>query len=65
MDRETGSLHEVNVPVKYRLGQEECFIRTVGGESFPYYPAVSEGAICQGIVDALILSASEGRIINL
>lgn len=65
VDRETGSLHEVNVPVKYRLGQEECFIRTIAGESFPYYPEVSEGAICQGIVDAVLRSANEGVIVNL
>ena len=65
VDRETGSLHEVNVPVKYRLGQEECFIKTIAGQSFPYYPAVSEGAICQGIVDAVLRSANEGVIVKL
>lgn len=61
----TGVICEVDVPREYRLGQEECFIRTVKGELFPYYPAVSEGAACQEIVDALILSANEGKIINL
>lgn len=65
VDRETGSIHEVNVPVKYRLGQEECFIKTVAGESFPYYPGVREGAVCQKIVDAVVESAKEGKMINL
>ena len=65
VDRETSSIHEVNVPAKYRLGQEECFINTTLGREFPYYPAVSEGAICQGIVDAVLKSAREGKVVIL
>lgn len=65
IDRETGSLHEVRVPAKYRLGQEECFIKTIAGQTFPLYPAVREGVVCQGIVDAVLRSAREGKVITL
>lgn len=65
IDRETNSIHKVNVPAKYRLGQEECFIKTALGNEFPYYPAITEGVKSQKIVDAVLKSAEEGKVVNL
>lgn len=65
VDRETGSLHTVKVPAAYRLGQEDCFIRSVLGEDLPYFPDAKEGGKCQKIVDAILKSAEEHKAIML
>lgn len=65
VDRETGCLHRVAVPQAYRYAQERCFIDAVNGEHPPYFPSVSEGGVCQKILDALVLSAEQNRIVHI
>ena len=65
VDRETDSLHTVTVPKKYELGQEETFIRAALGEDAGDAPSVREGAACQKIVDALILSAQTDTVVKV
>ena len=65
VDRETDSLHTVTVPKKYELGQEETFIRAALGEDSGDAPSVREGAACQKIVDALILSAQTDTVVKV
>ncbi len=65
VDRETGGLHTVQVPDSYALGEQECFIRAIGGEILPYFPDVNEGVKAQRVVDAVLESAQSGRLINL
>ena len=65
VDRETDSLHTVNVPKKYELGQEETFIRAALGEKLPNFPDLREGAACQKIVDAVIRSAETDTVVKV
>lgn len=65
VDRETQSLHTVNVPGEYYSDQEATFIGTALGEAQTHLPTVTEGAECQKIVDAILKSAEEGIIIKL
>ena len=65
IDKETKSIHTVNVPRAYYLEQEECFINAVSGKEQLYYPSISEGAECQKIVDAVLKSAQEHIIVDM
>lgn len=65
VDRETDSLHTVNVPKAYHRGQEDTFIRAALGESFDDFPTVSEGARCQKIVDAVLESARTDTVVKV
>ena len=65
VDKETNSIHTVNVPQEYHLGEEECFIRTVGGEKLPYFPDIEEGIAAQKIVDAILRSAKTESVVKL
>lgn len=65
VDRETDCLHTVKVPEKYNITQEETFIRAALGEKFDGFPFVTEGAVCQKIVDALIESAKTDSVVKV
>jgi len=65
VDRETDSLHTVKVPKAYERGQEETFIRAALGNAEPDFPNVAEGAACQKIVDAIILSAETDSVVKV
>ena len=65
VDRETESLHTVNVPKAYERGQEETFIRAVLGQQDADCPNVAEGAACQKIVDAILLSAETDSVVKV
>lgn len=64
-DKETNSIHTVNVPKEYSLGEEECFVRAVGGESLPYFPDVNEGIKAQRVIDAILESARKEQVVSL
>ena len=61
VDRETGSLHTVTVPAKYKKLQELTFVRAVRGEADCEVPDLQEGMACQRVLDALLQSAEEHR----
>lgn len=63
--RVSGKYETVKVPEKYRLGQEECFVKALHGEFTEHFPSVTEGAACQKVLDAMVKSAEENRIIEL
>lgn len=65
IDMETQSLHTVKVPPQYYCGQEATFVDHVTGKDSLYLPDISEGALCQKIVDAILKSADEGAVIAL
>lgn len=65
VDKETGSLHTVNIPENYRLEEQECFIRSINGEKLPYFPDLEEGKRAQIVVDAVLESAETGNVIHL
>lgn len=65
VDKETAGLHTVKVPKSYVLEEQECFIRTLHGETLPYFPDISEGVRAQKVVDAVLKSAEEGRLVHL
>ncbi len=63
--RTSGNGETVKVPEQYHLGQEECFVRALHGDITPHFPSVNEGAACQRILDAAVISATEGRPVEL
>jgi len=65
VDRETESLHTVQVPKTYERGQEETFIRAALGEAPEDLPPVSEGAKCQKIIDAILESARTDTVVKV
>ena len=65
VDKETNSIHTVNVPQEYHLGEEECFIRAVSGEKLPYFPDIDEGVKAQRVVDAILKSAETESVVKL
>lgn len=65
VDRETKSLHTVKVPEEYSLAQEACFLRTVQGETLPYFPSIHEGYEAQKVLDAVLASAETETLIKL
>lgn len=64
-DRETVKAETTSVPNEYKLGEQECFIRTLHGEKLPHFPDVQEGIKAQMVVDAAMESAEKGIIVNL
>lgn len=65
VDKETGSLHTVNIPESYRLEEQDCFIRSINGEKLPYFPDLEEGKRAQIVVDAVLESAETGNVVHL
>lgn len=65
IDCESGSVHKINVPPKYKLGEQECFVRTLHGEKLPYYPDIYDGVKSQLVVDAALKSAVTGEVVEL
>jgi len=65
IDRETKAIHTVQVPPQYRLGQEEAFIRAISGDVTEHFPIIREGAESQKVVDAILRSATENRVVSL
>ena len=65
VDRETESIHTVTVPKAYTSRQEETFIDAALGKQADYFPAVAEGAACQKIVDAILLSAETDSVVKV
>ena len=65
VDRETESLHTVQVPKSYERGQEDTFIQAALGNVSQDLPPVSEGAKCQRIIDALLESARTDRVVRI
>lgn len=55
----------VEVPKEFVLGQEECFVKALHGEFREHFPTAKEGAICQRIVDAILLSAEKNCVVTL
>ena len=64
-DRETVKAETISVPTEYKLGEQECFIRTLHGEKLPHFPNLQEGIKAQMVVDAAMESAEKGIIVNL
>ncbi len=60
-----GQYRTERVPEEFYLSQEKCFVDAVLGQEHVYFPAVKEGAECQKIVDAVLLSAEENRVVDL
>ena len=65
VDRETESLHTVQVPKAYERGQEETFIQAALGNAPEDLPPVSEGAKCQKIIDAILESARTDSVVKI
>ncbi len=60
IDRDGNGLHTVQVPDKFKIGQEQMFIDMVNGKECVHLPTIADGIECQKILDA-ILEASETR----
>ena len=64
-DRETVKAETISVPTEYKLGEQECFIRTLHGENLPYFPDIKEGLKAQEVVDAVLKSAETQEMVKL
>lgn len=60
IDCESDGLHEITIPGKYALGQEQNFVNLLRGRKTPYHPDVAEGMKCQKILDAIYESEQRG-----
>ena len=65
VDCESDGLHEITVPGKYALEQEQNFVNLLRGRETPYHPDITEGIKCQKILDAIYESEQEKRWITL
>lgn len=55
----------VDVPKEFYLAQEQAFVNAVRGTPDAHFPTLADGAQGQRIIDALLLSANEGRWVSL
>lgn len=55
----------VDVPREFYLAQEQAFVNALSGATDPHFPTLTDGAQGQRIIDALLLSAREGRWVSL
>ncbi len=58
-------LHTVNVPAKYRVSQEQCFVDACLGKKANHFPGIDDGVASQKVLDALLSSAVEGKRVNI
>lgn len=59
IDTQTGGLHTVRVPEKYKASQEQTFIDIALGEYKEKKPDIYEGVECQKILDSVSKAADE------
>ena len=57
IDVESFGMHEIKVPDKYKITQEQMFIDLVSGKKCEYLPTVADGLNCQKILDTLLESS--------
>lgn len=55
----------VDVPKEFYLAQEQAFVNALKGTPDAHFPTLADGAQGQRIIDALLLSAKEGRQVSL
>lgn len=65
IDVESNGLHTIQVPVRYRLDQEQTFVNLVEGKEAPLLPTIADGIRCQKVLDAVQRSAEMQTVINL
>ena len=63
--RTGGNTETIKVPKEYYLDQEYAFIKAALGQMTPHFPSIAEGARCQKILDAVVCSAEENRVVNI
>lgn len=56
---ESGGMHTVKVPDKYKASQEQTFIDLVSGKDCQYLPTVLDGLRSQKVLDALLESSEK------
>lgn len=65
VDTESYGMHEVQVPKRFSVTQEQMFIDMINGKDCPLLPTIADGLKSQKILDALLLSSDTGRWIEL
>ena len=63
--RTGGNTETIKVPKEYYLDQEYAFIEAALGQMTPHFPSIAEGARCQKILDAVVCSAEENRVVDI
>ncbi len=58
VDKESGGLHTVKVPARFKQTQEKTFIDAVNGKK-EGHPDIYDGIECQKVVDAVLTSAEK------
>ena len=65
VDRVCNGLHTVEVPSSFRITQEQMFVNLVNGKPCSYLPSLEDGVKCQKILDAILLSSKNKKIVEL
>ncbi len=65
IDKECNGMHTVQVPARFRLGQEQTFVDVASGKKVADLPVAADGVDCQRILDAILRSTEEKRWINV
>ena len=63
VDLKSKSVHTVQVPPEFTASQEQMFVDVASGKPGKYVPTIADGIACQKILDALLLSSEEKRVI--
>ncbi|MBE6612191.1 MAG: Gfo/Idh/MocA family oxidoreductase [Ruminococcaceae bacterium] len=63
--RTGGNTETIKVPKEYYLDQEYAFIEAALGQMTPHFPSIAEGARCQKILDAVVCSVEENRVVDI
>ncbi len=64
-DAKSAKLHTEKVPERFFVKQEEAFVDALHGRLCDHFPTVLDGVRCQRVLDAILRSAEEKRIIEL
>lgn len=65
IDVESNGLHTIQVPVRYRVDQEQTFVNLVEGKETPLLPTIADGIRCQKVLDAVQRSAETQTVVSV
>ena len=65
IDTESCGMHEIKVPKRFSISQEQMFIDLLNGKECSLLPTIADGLKCQKILDALLLSSENKQWVDL
>ena len=65
IDTESCGMHEIKVPKRFSISQEQMFIDLLNGKECSLLPTIADGLKCQKILDASLLSSENKQWVDL